>query len=143
MKLIVPALFALLSFPALASAGKVTLTVKVSNIPRGAGNLLVGLYDSDKTFAKTPLPQSPRIPLKNTKPITVRIPDLKPGTYAIVIVHDLNGNGKLDKNFIGMPKEPLAFSQDPKIPMGLPSFKACSFVVGKKDLSLDIPLKLK
>ena len=136
-------LFALLPFSTFATEQTVTLTVKVGNIPRGEGKLLIGLYDSAKAFTKTPLPQSPKIPVKGTKPVHARITGVKPGTYAIVIVHDLNGNGKLDKNFIGMPKEPLAFSRNPKIPMGLPAFEACSFVVGKKDLSFDIPLKLK
>ncbi|MGB6222389.1 DUF2141 domain-containing protein [Haloferula sp.] len=143
MKSLLLTLITFLPFSTITAGEKVTVTVEVSNIPTAQGNLLIGIYDSAGTFVKTPLPQSPKIPLKSTEPIRARIKGVKPGTYAIVIIHDVNGNGKLDKNFIGMPKEPIAFSQNPKIPMGLPSFDACSFVVDGEDLSLSIPLKLK
>ena len=31
--------------------------------------------------------------------------DIPPGTYAIAVFHDENANGKLDKNFLGIPCE--------------------------------------
>jgi uncharacterized protein (DUF2141 family) len=33
-----------------------------------------------------------------------------PGSYAIATLHDENGNGKLDTNFVGAPKEGYGFS---------------------------------
>tara|TARA_A100001015_G_scaffold253675_1_gene294024 strand:+ start:6646 stop:7065 length:420 start_codon:yes stop_codon:yes gene_type:complete len=36
--------------------------------------------------------------------------DLPPGYYAAAVFHDKNNNGKLDKNFFGMPKEKYGFS---------------------------------
>lgn len=120
----------------------VTLTVEVTNIPGVKGDLLIGLFDSAETFTVTPLPQSPKVPIVSVDPVKAEIKNLKPGTYAVVVIHDLNSNGKLDKVF-GMPKEPLAFSNDPVIPRGVPAFEACTFVVADKDLSIVIPLKLK
>jgi uncharacterized protein (DUF2141 family) len=120
----------------------VTLTVEVTNIPGVKGDLLIGLFDSAETFTVTPLPQSPKVPIVSVDPVKAEIKNLKPGTYAVVVIHDLNSNGKLDKVF-GMPKEPLAFSNDPVIPRGVPAFDACTFVVADKDLSIVIPLKLK
>ncbi len=38
--------------------------------------------------------------------------NVKPGTYAVAVFHDLNGNGRLDRNFIGLPSEPYGFSND-------------------------------
>ena len=32
------------------------------------------------------------------------------GDYAVAIIQDLNENEKLDKNFLGIPKEPYGFS---------------------------------
>lgn len=120
----------------------VTLTVEVTNIPGVKGDLLIGLFDSAETFTVTPLPQSPKIPIVSVEPVKAEIKNLKPGTYAVVVIHDLNSNGKLDKVF-GMPKEPIAFSNNPVIPRGVPAFEACTFVVADKDLSIVIPLKLK
>lgn len=125
-----------------AEEGGVTLTVEVTNIPGVKGDLLIGLFDSAETFTVTPLPQSPKVPIVSVDPVKAEIKNLKPGTYAVVVIHDLNSNGKLDKVF-GMPKEPLAFSNDPVIPRGVPAFEACTFVVADKDLSIVIPLKLK
>jgi uncharacterized protein (DUF2141 family) len=37
---------------------------------------------------------------------------LPPGIYGARVLHDLNGNGEMDSNFVGMPKEPWAFSNN-------------------------------
>jgi uncharacterized protein (DUF2141 family) len=31
--------------------------------------------------------------------------DVMPGTYAVIVFHDENKNGKMDKNFMGTPQE--------------------------------------
>lgn len=118
----------------------VTLTVTVTNIPGAKGNLLVGLYNSEKTFLKKPVRNSPKIPVTAEEDVTTTIEGVTPGTYAISVIQDLNGNGKLDKNLVGMPKEPLAFSVIKKIPRGRPTFEACSFEVGEDDISMTISL---
>lgn len=119
------------------------LTVTVTNIPGAKGNLLVGVYNSPGSFTGKPLPQSPKIALTSAKNVTTRIENLPPGTYAVAVIQDLNGNGKLDRNGLGMPQEPLAFSMIRKIPKGKPSFKACSFEIKDKDVALTIPLVLE
>jgi uncharacterized protein (DUF2141 family) len=48
--------------------------------------------------------------------------DLPPGLYAAVAYQDSNGNGKLDKNVFGIPKEPFGFSNGARGTMGPPSF---------------------
>jgi uncharacterized protein (DUF2141 family) len=41
---------------------------------------------------------------------TVQVMNLPPGKYAILAYCDKNGNGKLDENLLGVPKEPYGFS---------------------------------
>jgi uncharacterized protein (DUF2141 family) len=36
---------------------------------------------------------------------------IKPGKYAIAVIHDENCNGKLDTNMFGIPKEGYGFFQ--------------------------------
>jgi uncharacterized protein (DUF2141 family) len=93
------------------------LTVTVTNIPGAKGNLLIGIYDSEASFTDEPLPISPKIPVTSTDDVNTTIEGLKPGTYAIAVIQDLNGNGELDRNFLGIPKEPLAFSVITEIPI--------------------------
>lgn len=57
--------------------------------------------------------------------------DLKgipPGAYALSIMHDENGNGRLD-TFAGIPKEGFGFSRNPAIRFGPPNFAAVVFTV--------------
>lgn len=50
------------------------------------------------------------------------------GTYAVAIVHDENGNGRLD-TLMMMPREGFGFSRNPAIRMGPPRFADASFAV--------------
>lgn len=59
----------------------------------------------------------------------VRFDGLAPGTYALAVIHDENGNARLD-TFAGIPREGFGFSRNPAIGFGPPGFKAASFEVG-------------
>jgi len=50
-----------------------------------------------------------------------------PGDYAGSVFHDENGNGKLDRNFIGMPKEGVGASNDAAGKFGPPKFDDARF----------------
>lgn len=54
---------------------------------------------------------------------------LEPGTYGVSAIHDENDNHKLDKNFVGLPTEGVAFSNDAKISFGPPKFEKVRFNV--------------
>ena len=60
------------------------------------------------------------------------------GTYALKVFHDENDNGKLDTNFVGMPKEAFGFSNDAMGRFGPPDFDAASFELGQPELLLEI-----
>ena len=51
------------------------------------------------------------------------------GEYAIAVFVDLNGNGKMDKNFLGIPKEQYGFSNNVMGKMAAPSFEQAKFEV--------------
>jgi uncharacterized protein (DUF2141 family) len=66
--------------------------------------------------------------------------DLPPGTYAVSVFEDLNGNHKLDQNFIGIPREPAGVSNNPPAHMGPPRFNECSFRLGAGAQTITITL---
>ena len=51
--------------------------------------------------------------------------------YAVSVFHDLNMDQKLNTNFFGIPKEPLGFSNNPRLLFGPPAFSKASFFVGE------------
>lgn len=66
---------------------------------------------------------------------------LPPGRYAVTVYQDVNGNKKLDKNFLGIPQEPAGASNNPKTRMGPPSFDDCAFQFGTTDQTISIVLR--
>ena len=62
------------------------------------------------------------------------------GTYAVSVIHDENSNGRLDTNFIGIPREGVGASNNAKGHFGPPKFDAASFRYsgGRLDLKITI-----
>lgn len=58
----------------------------------------------------------------------VRIEDVPPGEYAIAVIHDANGNARLD-TMMGVPREGFGFSRNPRILFGPPRFKSAQFAL--------------
>jgi 4,4'-diapolycopenoate synthase len=55
---------------------------------------------------------------------------LPPGNYAVSVYDDLNNNGKLDRNVLGIPREPVGASNNPLPRFGPPRFRDCTFQIG-------------
>lgn len=55
--------------------------------------------------------------------------DLPNGEWAVAITQDTNNNDKLDKNFVGIPTEPFAFSNNVRPKLAPPDFNECKFQV--------------
>lgn len=51
--------------------------------------------------------------------------------YAIAIFHDSNTNGRLDQNFLGIPKEGYGFSENATALMSTPAFKKAKFTLSR------------
>ena len=64
------------------------------------------------------------------------------GTYAIAVIQDENLDGKLTKNFLGIPKEPYGFSQNKYGMFGPPKFKDVSFAV-ESDSNISLKINLE
>jgi uncharacterized protein (DUF2141 family) len=72
--------------------------------------------------------------------LTVRIPDLPSGKYAVGAYVDNNRNGKQDKNILGVPKEIYGFSNDARGKLGTPDFAEAAFDLGENDVTKSIHL---
>jgi uncharacterized protein (DUF2141 family) len=69
------------------------------------------------------------------------IPNIASGEYAVAVFADVNGNGKLDSNFIGIPQEPIGVSRDAKGRFGPPKFADAAFKVGDGITTQTITIK--
>ena len=73
--------------------------------------------------------------------VTLEFEGVRPGRYAIALLHDENGNGKADRAFSLMPKEGYGFSRDAPVRMGPPSFEQAAFEVGPARVSQTIRMR--
>ena len=99
--------------------------------PPATGTVYVLLYDSAAAFEglRNPM-RTERYGLDGRE--VYRLSDVPAGSYALVVHHDVNGNGIIDRNFIGIPKEPIAFSNGYR-PKGPPSYRRAAFLLGPDD----------
>lgn len=117
------------------------LQVTVTNIKGDKGDIIVGIFDSDENFLKKPL--DGRLAKANGDSITVVFENLKPGKYAVSVLHDANKNKDLDKNKLGIPKEGFGFSNNVLGAMGPPSFDRAIIDLTPDVKDLDIGIKMK
>ena len=115
---------ALLSIGMFTTA-QVDLKVEVTGLKSNKGQVIIGLYDSDKNFLKKTFKGN--VAQINDKKASITFLNIPKGEYAVVIFHDANTNGKLDSNFMGIPKEDYAASNNAKGFMGPPKYVDVKF----------------
>lgn len=101
------------------------LVVRVENIKDDTGQIGVALYNTEVDFMKKQF-AGKFVPAKK-EGVEVVFENLPPGEYAISIMHDSNANGKIDTNFMGIPKEGYGFSNNVMGSFGPPSFEKAKF----------------
>ncbi|MCT4600631.1 MAG: DUF2141 domain-containing protein [Marinifilaceae bacterium] len=131
-KILVLIFFTIFYLNSNAQIEKKSITIKVTNIKNDKGILMVAIYSSKKDFLKKPYLKA--IGKIKNKKSTIIFKDIEPGTYAISIIHDINSNKKLDFNFLGIPKEPTAASNNAKGTFGPPAFKDAKFKIEKENI---------
>lgn len=129
-------LFGLLFIP-LGLSAQHTLEIQVEKVRKSEGHIRVALYTNAEGFLHFDQVYSARSAPASKGQTLVVFNDLPEGTYAVALYHDNNSNAKLDKNFLGIPKEKVAFSHAKMRTFGPPEFKDCAFEI-KKDTRLKI-----
>lgn len=84
------------------------ITVRLNNLLSDKGNIIVSLHTRE-TFMKTEGLQK-QLVSDIGDDVTITLEKVKPGDYAITVLHDINGNGKMDFDLYGRPEEPYATS---------------------------------
>jgi uncharacterized protein (DUF2141 family) len=123
------------ALPAIAA----DLAVDIVDVKSAEGNVRVAIYDNPETWLGKPVKGITVKAVAGT--VTVNFGDLPEGEYAVVTYHDVNANGKLDFNFLHMPKEPWGFSNDAAPRFGAPTYKDARFKLPASGARITIHLK--
>jgi uncharacterized protein (DUF2141 family) len=103
-------LLAVASQLAATQVSSADLTIRVTDISEPAGVVHWALFDSAKAFDGEGVPVIAARSRVTGSTLSATVHDLAPGRYAVRLFHDSNGNGELDRNMLGIPREGYGFS---------------------------------
>jgi uncharacterized protein (DUF2141 family) len=109
-----------------------TLMVMVQGFKNTEGQLMVGLYNSAADYINKDPYQGSKTPISANQEL-IKFENIPYGDYAVAVIHDMNMDGKLDKNAFGIPTEGYGFSNDAMGKYGPPAFLEASFVFAGRD----------
>lgn len=133
-------LIAALLASAVVQAGELKLEIEGKGV---AGNQIrIGIYSamhpeqfpSDQTIYRGIVQEA------TSDHLTVTVPDLPQGKYAVAAYIDSNRNGRQDRNLLGIPKEDFGFSNEARGKFGPPDFAEAAFEIGEKAVTQFIHL---
>jgi uncharacterized protein (DUF2141 family) len=115
-----------------------SLSVEVDDIEGRDGSIYIGVFDKKSSFGKiSEIYRGESIYIESNR-VRYTFRDIPNGVYAISLFHDQNSNGKLDKNFFGMPTEGYGFSHNIH-----PKFRGAKFDEAKFELKDNISINIK
>lgn len=109
------------------AAGSVTVTI--ANAETASGQIMISLVQGEAEFKGERAPIAALTRRAIAEPMGFVFKNLAEGEYALRIMHDVNDNGELDSNFIGLPTEPWAFSNNATGNMGPPTWEDVKFTI--------------
>lgn len=130
---------AALAVPPPSAARAADLVVEVAGVRNDRGEIRLALFaegdflDFRRVQARAQQPARPGR-------VTLRLNGLPEGRYSFAIAHDENGNGRGDRNFLGIPTEGVAISNNAKGTFGPPDEAAARFALSSSGLRQTITL---
>jgi uncharacterized protein (DUF2141 family) len=118
------------------------LRINLIGIKNNRGVVLISLFGSPEGYPSDPTKAllKLRIPL-NQLQLPVIIKSLKPGSYAVALLHDEDENGKMLTSILGLPKEGYGFSNNVIGLSGPPSFQKASFSVSSTGTTITLRVR--
>lgn len=115
-----------------------TVKVIVKGITEAKGFVAATITDNPEGFPKVQNPvATAKVAITEKGNVELTFKNIKPGKYAVILMHDVNSNGELDMNG-AMPAEPFGFSNITMF-FGPPLFSDAAFEVSK-DTTIEISL---
>lgn len=113
-------------FLLLSAARAAPFTLVVEHLASDQGVVICTLFASEDDWLSTS-----SFPAVTAKPASGRaecvFQGVRPGRYAATFHQDLNGNGAMDKSWLGLPREPWGVTRDAPARFGPPAFVDAAF----------------
>jgi uncharacterized protein (DUF2141 family) len=121
----------LLLLPA-RSGNSQTVEVIITGIRSEKGQIVIGVFKDDESFQKEKSFMEKRFVKSGISNREMRVQfSLETGTYGLSLLDDENSNGKMEFNFLGIPKEGFGFSDYYHKGIKKPKFDSYKFSINK------------
>ena len=116
--------------PVQAAPGDAGISLHVTGLRSARGQVLVCLTRNKAAFPDCSRDaHAVRRVVPAAQAAEIDLGTVLPGTWAIALLHDENGNGRADMMLM-LPREGFGFSRDPALRLGPPAFARAAFAVG-------------
>lgn len=106
------------------------LTFVVRNLRSDRGQVMGSLYDRPERWVREgDAVATCRVAIRAHE-ARCTFQNVRPGRYAFAFAHDEDGDGRFDRDVLGLPNEGYGFSNDVRPQMSVPSFQSASFQLG-------------
>ncbi|WP_353231045.1 DUF2141 domain-containing protein [Novosphingobium resinovorum] len=117
------------------------VSVSVTDMRSAKGQVLACLTTRPDAFPDCEKdPQARKLTVPAASDLHLDFGAVPQGRYAVSLIHDENGNGKLDTRLM-IPREGYGFSRDAPVRMGPPKFAQAAFEVGGEPVRLAIRMR--
>ena len=116
--------------------------VELLNVGSERGEVLVALFRDARGFPDATRAFARHADKARAGSMRVVFDGVPPGSFAVTVLHDENGNHKMDTGMLGMPKEGYGFSRDAMGRLGPPGFAAAALTLGAGE-DLPVPIHMR
>ncbi len=122
--------------------GNGNFTVAVDGLKNQKGQVCLSVFSSSRgfPFSSDRAVATQCIKLTGNRPV-VTFSNLKAGSYAVALIHDINNDKALNSNALGIPTEGFGFSRNPRILTGPPKFGDSAVLVAGADTEIEVKLQ--
>lgn len=135
-------LLAALSVALPIGAPAAELVVRITGLSKPLGNVGCSLFAGPSGFPMDNSTARVMWQAADAKGVTCRYGDVPEGSYAVSIGHDLNGNKRVDTNFVGLPTEQWGVSGNVRPRLRAPRYDEAAFMVGADVTEVVIDIKV-
>jgi len=120
-----------------------TVRLEIAGLQDASGDIYIAVYDSDDNWLGDDTVVRRKVVIADAREGNLVYSELQlpPGNYAFSVFYDVNSNGELDTNWIGIPKEPVAISNNARPSFGPPSFEDAVFTLGTEPVLQQIEIE--
>ena len=125
------------------SAASGDITVVITNLRNGDGEVLISLYDKAEGFPKDrgAIVRAAALPSDVSGQVTTVFEGLPHGDYAIAVLHDEDASLGMTFGALHLPKEGYCFSNNVKVRFKPPKFKKAKFALDGESVTQTLRMR--